>query len=167
MKVQVRYFASLREALGAAESVELPEGATLGGRGAGGERPALGESLFHDQATSGPSALGSRDVTGSLTTLKEIANHLTREGGEMMIAAGHATLRARIGDVDGVCNLAQGCANGQYFCNITAISGVGGVEPVLVTLGRRNAEQVEVTDGLAEGDELEAAPHAPGAEAGR
>lgn len=38
---------------------------------------------------------------------------------------------ARIGDVDGVCNLAQGCANGQYFCNITAISGVGGVEPVL------------------------------------
>lgn len=43
----------------------------------------------------------------------------------------------------------------------------GGVEPVRVTLGRRNAEQVEVTDGLAEGDELEAAPHAPGTEAGR
>lgn len=31
MRVQVRYFASLREALGASESVELPEGATLGG----------------------------------------------------------------------------------------------------------------------------------------
>lgn len=29
MKVQVRYFASLREALGAAETVELPEGTTL------------------------------------------------------------------------------------------------------------------------------------------
>jgi HlyD family secretion protein len=43
----------------------------------------------------------------------------------------------------------------------------GGIEPVRVTLGRRNAEQVEVTDGLAEGDELEAAPHAPGTEAGR
>lgn len=43
----------------------------------------------------------------------------------------------------------------------------GGLEPVRVTLGRRNAEQVEVTDGLAEGDELEAAPHAPGTEAGR
>ena len=30
MKLQVRYFASLREALGASEAVELPEGATLG-----------------------------------------------------------------------------------------------------------------------------------------
>jgi molybdopterin synthase sulfur carrier subunit len=30
MRVQVRYFASLREALGAAESVEVPAGATLG-----------------------------------------------------------------------------------------------------------------------------------------
>ena len=30
MQVRVRYFASLREALGAAESVEVPAGATLG-----------------------------------------------------------------------------------------------------------------------------------------
>ena len=30
MKVQVRYFASLREALGPQESVELPAGSTLG-----------------------------------------------------------------------------------------------------------------------------------------
>ncbi|MDP1649189.1 MAG: molybdopterin converting factor subunit 1 [Rubrivivax sp.] len=30
MKVQLRYFASLREALGAAERVEVPEGSTLG-----------------------------------------------------------------------------------------------------------------------------------------
>jgi len=30
MKVQVRYFAALREALGAQESVELPAGSTLG-----------------------------------------------------------------------------------------------------------------------------------------
>ena len=30
MRVHVRYFASLREALGAAETVELPSGATLG-----------------------------------------------------------------------------------------------------------------------------------------
>ncbi len=30
MKVQLRYFASLREALGAAEMVEVPEGSTLG-----------------------------------------------------------------------------------------------------------------------------------------
>jgi len=30
MKIQVRYFASLREALGASESVEAPAGATLG-----------------------------------------------------------------------------------------------------------------------------------------
>ena len=31
MKVSVRYFASLREALGAGESVEVPPGTTLGG----------------------------------------------------------------------------------------------------------------------------------------
>ena len=30
MRVQVRYFAALREALGPAESVELPAGSTLG-----------------------------------------------------------------------------------------------------------------------------------------
>ena len=30
MKLRVRYFASLREALGAAEEVELPAGSTLG-----------------------------------------------------------------------------------------------------------------------------------------
>jgi molybdopterin synthase sulfur carrier subunit len=30
MKVQVRYFAALREALGASEAVDLPAGATLG-----------------------------------------------------------------------------------------------------------------------------------------
>jgi molybdopterin synthase sulfur carrier subunit len=30
MKLQVRYFASLREALGADEAVDLPDGATLG-----------------------------------------------------------------------------------------------------------------------------------------
>jgi molybdopterin synthase sulfur carrier subunit len=30
MKVQVRYFAALREALGAQETVELPPGSTLG-----------------------------------------------------------------------------------------------------------------------------------------
>ena len=30
MKIQVRYFASLREALGAAESVDVASGATLG-----------------------------------------------------------------------------------------------------------------------------------------
>jgi molybdopterin synthase sulfur carrier subunit len=30
MKVRVRYFASLREALGGEESIELPEGSTVG-----------------------------------------------------------------------------------------------------------------------------------------
>jgi sulfur-carrier protein len=30
MKIQLRYFASLREALGAAETLELPAGTTLG-----------------------------------------------------------------------------------------------------------------------------------------
>jgi HlyD family secretion protein len=42
-----------------------------------------------------------------------------------------------------------------------------GVEPVRVTLGRRNAEKVEVTDGLQEGDELDAAPDASGTEVAR
>jgi sulfur-carrier protein len=31
MKIQVRYFAALREALGATEALELPPGSTLGG----------------------------------------------------------------------------------------------------------------------------------------
>ncbi|MBL8314820.1 MAG: molybdopterin converting factor subunit 1 [Rubrivivax sp.] len=31
MKVQVRYFAALREALGSSEAFEVPEGQTLGG----------------------------------------------------------------------------------------------------------------------------------------
>lgn len=31
MKVQVRYFASLREALGTGEGIELPEGSTVAG----------------------------------------------------------------------------------------------------------------------------------------
>lgn len=30
MRIQVRYFAALREALGPAESVDMPEGSTLG-----------------------------------------------------------------------------------------------------------------------------------------
>ena len=30
MKIQVRYFASIREALGAGETLELPEGSTVG-----------------------------------------------------------------------------------------------------------------------------------------
>jgi molybdopterin synthase sulfur carrier subunit len=29
MKIQVRYFASLRESLGAAEAIEMPEGSTM------------------------------------------------------------------------------------------------------------------------------------------
>ena len=37
-------------------------------------------------------------MTETLSTLKAIANHLTRKGGEVMIAMGRATLRARIGD---------------------------------------------------------------------
>ena len=31
MKIQLRYFASLREALGPSENVEVPEGGTVGG----------------------------------------------------------------------------------------------------------------------------------------
>ena len=43
----------------------------------------------------------------------------------------------------------------------------GAIEAVPVSLGRRNAEQVEVLEGLAEGDEIEAAPQPVGTEAPR
>lgn len=42
-----------------------------------------------------------------------------------------------------------------------------GFEPVPVTLGRRNAERVEVTEGLDEGDEIDVAPRAAAPEAVR
>ncbi len=45
--------------------------------------------------------------------------------------------------------------------------GAGQVERVPVTLGRRNAEQVEVTAGLDQGDQIEAAPLASGARGSR
>jgi len=49
MKVQVRYFASLREALGAAEAVEVPEGSTLRGL----------RDLLRQRSPQHASALGS------------------------------------------------------------------------------------------------------------
>ena len=67
MKVRIRYFAALREALGAGESLDLPEGATLaalrdaliarGGRHAEvlargrAVRCALNQVLAHETAT--------------------------------------------------------------------------------------------------------------------
>ena len=69
MKVQVRYFASLREALGAAEAVELPAGSTVAAlrerlAARGGEharvlgrgravRCALDQVMSHDDAVLG------------------------------------------------------------------------------------------------------------------
>jgi len=38
---------------------------------------------------------------------------------------------ARMGDVDGVCNQASGCANGSYYCDLMAVSQINGPEPVL------------------------------------
>lgn len=38
---------------------------------------------------------------------------------------------ARLGDTDGTCVLGPGCANGQYWCNLTFIGGPGAPEPVL------------------------------------
>ncbi|MCX4246235.1 efflux RND transporter periplasmic adaptor subunit [Paraliomyxa miuraensis] len=46
-------------------------------------------------------------------------------------------------------------------------NGAGGFEVVPVVLGKRNAEQVEVIEGLAEGDEVDVAPHRAGREAVR
>ncbi|MBL8862191.1 MAG: DUF1028 domain-containing protein [Planctomycetes bacterium] len=39
---------------------------------------------------------------------------------------------SRLGDTDGVCNAAQGCANGQYWCDLRVIEGPpGGLDPVV------------------------------------
>jgi hypothetical protein len=38
---------------------------------------------------------------------------------------------ARMGDHDGDCTEAGGCANGQYYCDLAAVSGPSGPEPVL------------------------------------
>lgn len=37
----------------------------------------------------------------------------------------------RMGDVDGVCNVNDGCANGRYYCDLQVISDSVGPEPVL------------------------------------
>ncbi|HYN62091.1 MAG TPA: MoaD/ThiS family protein [Rubrivivax sp.] len=52
MKIQVRYFASLREALGATEALDMPEGSTLRGlRDALSARSARhAEALARDRA---------------------------------------------------------------------------------------------------------------------
>ncbi len=44
-------------------------------------------------------------MTESLTTLKAIANHLNRTGGEVMIAMGRASLRARVADFAAMVNI--------------------------------------------------------------
>ncbi|MBI1379490.1 MAG: DUF1028 domain-containing protein [Planctomycetaceae bacterium] len=41
-------------------------------------------------------------------------------------------LIARAGDVDGVCNAAEGCANGSYYLALNEIGGPGTTDPVLV-----------------------------------
>lgn len=39
---------------------------------------------------------------------------------------------SRVGDSLGLCGGATGCANGQYYLNLNAVSGPGGPEPVLL-----------------------------------
>jgi hypothetical protein len=38
---------------------------------------------------------------------------------------------ARMGDTDGNCPTAQGCATGTYFCNLNSIGVIAGVDPVV------------------------------------
>ena len=46
---------------------------------------------------------------------------------------------ARLGDTDGTCNPALGCANGEYYCNLQIVSEAGRPEPVLA-MEQRYAE---------------------------
>ncbi|MBK7641611.1 MAG: DUF1028 domain-containing protein [Planctomycetes bacterium] len=39
---------------------------------------------------------------------------------------------ARMGDPESLCNVANGCAGGDYWLNLNAVSGPGGPEPVLL-----------------------------------
>jgi molybdopterin synthase sulfur carrier subunit len=74
MKVQVRYFASLREALGSSETMELPEGATAG---------ALRDRLVERGGRHGVLLARGRAVRCAVDQVMADEAVVLREGGEV------------------------------------------------------------------------------------
>jgi len=74
MRVQVRYFAALREALGPAESVDLPEGSTLG---------ALRDALLARGGRHGEVLARGRAVRCALDQAMSDETALLRDGAEV------------------------------------------------------------------------------------
>ena len=74
MKVQVRYFASLREALGAQEEVALPAGSTLG---------ALREQLIRSSPRHAEALAHSRALRGAVNQVMGADATVVPEGAEV------------------------------------------------------------------------------------
>ena len=74
MKVQVRYFASLREALGAQETVEVPAGSTLG---------ALRDQLIASSPRHAEALARSRALRGADDQMMGDDSAAVREGAEV------------------------------------------------------------------------------------
>jgi molybdopterin synthase sulfur carrier subunit len=74
MRVQVRYFASLREALGAAEAVELPAGATLG---------QLRDALVARGGAHAQALARGRALRCALDQVMADESHVIRDGAEV------------------------------------------------------------------------------------
>ena len=74
MKVRVRYFAALREALGSSETVELPAGMTLG---------ALRDRLIAQDAAHAAALARQRAVRGALDQVMCAEDVLVKDGAEV------------------------------------------------------------------------------------
>jgi molybdopterin synthase sulfur carrier subunit len=74
MKVSVRYFAALREALGSGESVDVPEGTTLGG---------LRDRLIGSSDRHAAVLTRGRSVRCALDQTMSDEGELLREGAEV------------------------------------------------------------------------------------
>ena len=85
MKVQVRYFASLREALGTGEGLEPPEGSTVAGA-----RDAL---IARGGASNADSAGAAAQRSALNQALCESRPTLSRWRGAGLLPAGHRRLR--------------------------------------------------------------------------
>jgi molybdopterin synthase sulfur carrier subunit len=74
MKVQVRYFASIREALGVGETIELPTGSTLG---------ALRDRLIAVDAAHAAALSRGRAVRAALNQMMSDEGAMVPDGAEV------------------------------------------------------------------------------------
>lgn len=74
MKVQIRYFASIREALGPGESVDLPAGSTLG---------ALRDALIARGGSHGEALARGRALRAALNQVMADDSAVLAEGAEV------------------------------------------------------------------------------------